>query len=80
MAIVHFSNALMHHTDGLAQVSIDAPRVRELLAALRARFPGLGSQLDDLAVAIDGEVRPDAEFEPLQPTSEIYFVPTIAGG
>ena len=80
MAIVHFSSALMHHTGGLAQITIDAPRVRELLAALRARFPGFENQLDDLALAIDGEVRPDAEFEPLLPTSEVYFVPKIAGG
>lgn len=80
MATVHFSSALMHHTGGLAQVTLEAPRVRELLVALRSRFPGLENQLDDLAVAIDGEVRPDAEYEPLAPTSEVYFVPKIAGG
>lgn len=80
MAVVHFSSALMPHTGGLAQVTIDAPRVRELLAVLRRQFPGLEGQLDDLAVAIDGDVRTDAEFEPLLPTSEVYFVPKIAGG
>lgn len=80
MAVVHFSSVLLAHTGGLAQVTIDAPRVRELLAALRRQFPGLEGQLDDLAVAIDGDVRPDAEFEPLLPTSEVYFVPKIAGG
>lgn len=80
MPIVHFSNALTHHTGGLAQVTIDAPRVKELLVALVARFPGLELELGDLAVAIDGEVRPDAAYEVLSPQSEIYFVPKIAGG
>ncbi|MGC4085356.1 MAG: molybdopterin-dependent oxidoreductase [Vicinamibacterales bacterium] len=80
MPTVHFSNMLMRHTGGIAQMTIDAPRVKELLAALVARFPGLELELAELAVAIDGEVRPDAAYEPLLPTSEIYFVPKIAGG
>ncbi len=80
MPTVHFSNSLRHHTGGLTQLTLDAPRVAELLVALIARFPGLEYELDTLAVAIDGEVRPDAAYEPLQPTSEVYFVPKIAGG
>ncbi len=59
---------------------MDAPRVHELLAALVARFPGLVHELEHLAVAIDGEVRPDAAYEALTSQSEIYFVPKIAGG
>jgi molybdopterin converting factor small subunit len=78
--IVHFSSTLTRHTGGLEQVTLDAPRVKELVAALVARFPGLELEIGDLAVAIDGEVRPDAAYEPLGPTSEIYFVPKIAGG
>jgi molybdopterin converting factor small subunit len=62
------------------QITLEAPRVKELLTALVARFPGLELELGDLAVAIDGEVRPDAAYEPLMPNSEIYFVPKIAGG
>lgn len=80
MAIVHFSSTLARHTGGLEQVTIDAPRVKELISALVSRFPGLSLDLDTLAVAIDGEVRPDAAYEPLLPHSEIYFVPKIAGG
>jgi len=78
--IVHFSSVLLPHTGGLEQVTIDAPRVKELLAALIARFPGLELELGDLAVAIDGEVHHDAAYEVLSPLSEIYFVPRIAGG
>jgi len=78
--VVHFSSTLTRHTGGVEQIALEAPRVKELLAALVARFPGLELEISDLAVAIDGEVRPDAAYEPLMPLSEIYFVPKIAGG
>jgi molybdopterin converting factor small subunit len=78
--VVHFSSALTRHTGGLEQLTLDAPRVKELVDALVSRFPGLEPELGHLAVAIDGEVRPDAAYEPLLPQSEIYFVPKIAGG
>ena len=80
MPIVHFSSLLMRHTGGLEQMTVEAPRVKELIAALVALFPGLELELSELAVAIDGEVRPDAAYELLRPQSEIYFVPKIAGG
>jgi hypothetical protein len=80
VAVVHFPRTLLPHTGGLEQVTIEAPRVKELQVALVARFPGLAGEIDQLAVAIDGEVRPDAEYEPLLPLSDIYLVPKIAGG
>ena len=80
MAVVHFSSTLTRHTGGVQQMHVDAPRVHELIAALIARFPGLELELGELAVAIDGEVRPDAAYELLLPQSEVYFVPKIAGG
>lgn len=70
----------MRHTGGIQQMTLEAPRVKELVAALIAQFPGLELELGELAVAIDGEVRPDAAYEPLLPQSEVYFVPKIAGG
>lgn len=80
MPVVHFSSTLARHTGGLEQITLDAPRVKELIAALLQQFPGLELELDQLAVAIDGDVRPDALYEPLLPTSQVYFVPRIAGG
>lgn len=77
---MHFSSTLTRHTGGLQQITMDAPRVHELLASLLEKFPGLAHELGHLAVAIDGEVRPDAAYEALTPQSEIYFVPKIAGG
>jgi len=80
MAVVHLSSLLTGHTGGVGQVVVDAPRVKELLDALQERFPGLGPELAELAVAIDGQVHHDAAYEPLSPSSEVYFVPIIAGG
>lgn len=80
MARVHLSSTQARHTGGVTQLDLDAPRVKELIAMLVAQFPGLDLELHDLAVAIDGEVRPDAIYEHLLPNSEIYFVPKIAGG
>ena len=80
MAVVHFSSTLARHTGGVQQITVDAPRVKELLAVLIERFPGLELEVGELAVAIDGEVRPDAAYEVLLPQSEVYFVPKIAGG
>jgi molybdopterin converting factor small subunit len=80
MAVVHFSGALSGLADGVDELTIDAPRVRELLAALVMRFPELQPQLEGMAVAIDGEIHQEAEYEPLHPETEVYFVPKMAGG
>lgn len=80
MAIVHVPSGLTSFTDGLDEVTIDAPRVGELIDAVRARFPGLADHLSGMAVAVDGQIYNDADFEPLGPRSEIYFVPRMSGG
>ena len=41
--MVHFSSTLTRHTGGLEQITMDAPRVNELIAAIVARFPGTGT-------------------------------------
>ena len=80
MATVHLPGGLSRHTGGLETVEIEAPRVRELVIALAARFPGLSGQLDDLAVAVDGVIYNSAPYQKLQADSEVYFVPRVAGG
>jgi molybdopterin converting factor small subunit len=80
MAIVHFSSELAQYTEGLETLDIEAPRVLELILALTARFPALGERLGDLAIAIDGEIYQSAPYQKLQPGSEIYFIPRVAGG
>ena len=81
MAKVFLSNDLQSGTGGIDLVTIDAPRVHELIRELVVRFPNLNrSMFDRLAVAIDGEIHTDADYLPLRPDSEVHFVPRIAGG
>jgi len=61
-------------------ITIDAPRVHELLQILSARYPDLAVLLPQLAVAVDGEIYTDADYVPLSDSSEVHLVPRIAGG
>jgi sulfur-carrier protein len=78
--MVHLPSGLAQFTGGLESVAIDAPRVAELLAALRTRFPDLATHLDEMAVAIDGEIYSDPGYQALRADSDVHLVPRIAGG
>jgi len=80
VATVHLPSGLALFTGGVESVVIDAPRIAELLIELRKRFPRLDDQLDDLAVAIDGDIYSDPGYQPLRADSDVYLVPRIAGG
>lgn len=80
MPIVHFPNDLQTYTNGLEELDIAAPRVHELFLALAERFPGMGEELERVAVAIDGDIYNDSPYQPLRPGSVIYLVPKIVGG
>ena len=80
MATVHLPSGLARFTGGIDSVAIDAPRVAELLIELRRRFPQLDDQLDDIAVAIDGDIYSDPGYQALRPDSDVHLVPRIAGG
>lgn len=67
--------------DGAAELDVDARTVRELVRALEPRVPGLGEALEsNLSIAIDGEIVNDPLLEEIGPSSEVHFVPRIAGG
>jgi molybdopterin converting factor small subunit len=80
VAVVHLLGGLSQHTGGVETIEIEAPRVRELVMALTARFPGLDGHLDDLAVAIDGVMYNSAPYQKINVDSEVYFVPRVSGG
>ncbi len=68
-------------TGGQSEFEIEGATVRDLIAALDARFPGLGDFVDrKMAFAIDGEIHQDAWFSPVGPDSEVYLIPKIGGG
>ena len=80
MATVHFPSGWTAYTSGIDRVVIDAPRVHELILAIAAQFPALTEQLEQVAVAIDGQIFHHARYEPLSSQSEVHFLPPVAGG
>ncbi len=68
-------------TGGLTEFDVEASSVGRMIAALEARFPGLGRHIEKrMAIAIDGEIHQDAHGAPLRETSEVYLIPRIGGG
>ncbi len=79
--VVSISSRVRELTGGLDAFDVEAGTVAGLIRALEARFPGLGSLVEDeMSVAIDGEVFQDAQAEPLQPGTEVVLIPRISGG
>ncbi|MFV0523488.1 MAG: MoaD/ThiS family protein [Acidimicrobiales bacterium] len=78
---VHLASGFRDLTGGVADVEVDATDVRGVIRALDRRFPGIAARLDEgTSVAIDGDIVPDAGFEPVPDGAEIHFLPTISGG
>ena len=74
-------------TAGAVEADVSGSTLRQVIAALDARYPGLAGRLtaDDritsgLAVSIDGVVTPRGLLARVEPASEIHFLPAIGGG
>jgi molybdopterin converting factor small subunit len=81
VATVHLAGALRALAGGREWIDVPARSVRELIDALDRSFPGLGERLrSGVAVAIDGEIIQEPLLEPIQPTSEVHFLPQVSGG
>jgi molybdopterin converting factor small subunit len=81
LATVFIPPGLRALTAGETRVEIDARDVRELITRLDERYPGFRKQLGNaVAVAIDGEIIQDPLLEPVEPGSEVHFLPAISGG
>jgi molybdopterin converting factor small subunit len=81
MATVILSRGLQRYTDGTERVEVEAGNVRELVAALDARFPGIGAEIrSGMAVAINGEIISDPFLEAVPSDGEVHFLPPLRGG
>lgn len=80
MAFVTLPDALIERAGGEPELQIAASNYRELLIALDERCAGLSDALQNMAVAIDGQIYQDAFLEPLQENSEVFFMQRIEGG
>jgi molybdopterin converting factor small subunit len=81
LATVFIPTGLRALCGGEDRVEVVASDVRELIARLAERFPGVRERLGEaVAVAIDGEIVQDPLLEPVGPESEVHFLPAISGG
>lgn len=80
--------ALMRNlTQGEESVQVAGSTLREVIDALEQKHPGIRARLCDgdairpgLSVVIDGQVSRAGLSEPIYETSEVHFIPAIAGG
>ena len=80
MARIFFSSSLAPYTGGVESIDIDAPRVSELLQAVREQFPALTEPLALMSIAVDGVIHQHPDYVSLDATSEVHLVPRISGG
>ncbi len=87
MPVVFIPPSLRQLTQGVQRVELTATTVREVVARLEERFPGIGARLCDsdglrpgLAVAIDSRISDLGFLERVEPDSEVHFVSAVGGG
>jgi sulfur-carrier protein len=78
---------LRKFTGGAERVEVRGRNLREVIADLERKFPGLASQLleagdlrPSIAVSIDGEIATAGLLDAVGERSEIHFVPALGGG
>jgi molybdopterin converting factor small subunit len=74
-------------TGGVEALDVEAANVRQVVAELEARFPGIGERLCEgdrlkpgLTVAVNGNVSSRGLLEKVAPDREVHFLPSIGGG
>ncbi len=87
MPTVFIPSQLREVTDGQKTIEVEGSTVREIIAALDSRYPGIAARLcegDDLnpslQVAIDDAVSTRGMNTSVSPNSEVHFIPAIGGG
>jgi len=87
MATVFIPSLMQDLTDGQQTVEVTGVTVREVVNALEGQYPGMKERLMDgfrlkgnITVAVDGEVSPVGVLADVGESSEVHFLPAIAGG
>ena len=87
MPTVWIPSLMRNLTAGQETVQVGGATVREVIDALDAKFPGMKARLCEndhlrpgLAIVIDTQVARGGLAESASETSEVHFVPAIAGG
>jgi putative membrane protein len=87
MAVVWVPGQMRDLTGGREQVQAEGGSVRQVIVSLDQQFPGFqgrllqdGELMPHIAVIVDGEEAQLGLAEPVQPESEVHFLPAMAGG
>jgi len=87
MATVVIPALLRKYTGGKDRVTANGRNVGQLIEDLERQFPGLREHLIEdgevkpsIAVSIDGDMGTAGVLEPVRESSEVFFLPAIAGG
>ncbi|WP_127900318.1 MoaD/ThiS family protein [Solirhodobacter olei] len=73
--------SLRAHTDGQAEVEVEASTFKEVLDKLAEAYPGLRPQIErGVSMAIDGRIYREAWFTRISPESEVVVMPYMTGG
>ncbi len=81
MVKVRIWGSLAAATDDQTEVEVEASNLRELLAALAAKYPAMQPQLDrGVSVSIDGRIYNDSWFQPIRDDSEVVLLARLKGG
>ena len=79
--VVLSTGTSLARTGGEKEFEVEARNLRGVIKAMDARFPGLGTYLEEeTTVAIDGQIHETAYFQRLGEGAEVYFLPKIEAG
>ena len=68
-------------TGGATTIEVTATDYQTLVEELDARYPGFAEAVEArIAVSIDGEIYPAPMLQPINTTSEVFFLPLIEAG
>lgn len=81
MVRVKLWGSLRRFADDQDWVTLEARNFKELLEALRQRYPALGPQIDrGVSLSVDGVIYREAWFTPIGAENELVLMPYMVGG
>ena len=87
MATAYLPSSWRDLTDGAEYVEVGGSTLRDVIAELDQRFPGIAGRIrtadgiiPGLAVSVDGNVTSRGLLAKVEADSEIHFLPAIGGG
>jgi molybdopterin synthase sulfur carrier subunit len=74
-------------TGGRETIPVQGGTVRQIIQALDRLFPGIKDRLctgdalrPGIAVAVNSQLSPLGVLQPVEPNSEVHFLPAVSGG